>query len=103
MGRTPLMSMLAVASVVALCACVPAHVGARPVALPNGTQGYAIHCNGVRHDISDCMNTAAEVCGGAYQVIDRDGNATGAVGAPLGNGAVFVRGVHRTLIVSCRH
>lgn len=80
-----------------LCACVTE----KPVALPNGTQGYAIRCPGAARDISDCMNEAAKVCGGKYQILDRDGNVVGGAAMPVGNGAVWVQGVHRTLIVSC--
>jgi hypothetical protein len=77
-------------------------VTSRPVALPNGTQGYAIRCPGAARDISDCMNKAAEVCGGKYQIVDRDGNAAGGAAVMSGNGAVWVQGVHRSLIVSCQ-
>jgi hypothetical protein len=77
-------------------------VTARPVALPNGTQGYAIRCPGGHRDIADCMNKAAEVCGGKYQVLNGDAMVAGGVVAPVGNGAVFVPAVHRSLIVSCQ-
>ena len=76
-------------------------VTSRPVALPDGRQGFAIKCPGAARDIGDCMNEAARVCGGKYQVITRDGLVAGGVVAPVGNSAVFVQGVHRTLIVSC--
>jgi hypothetical protein len=49
------------------------------------------------------MNKAADICGGKYQIHDRDGNVTGGVATEVGNSAVFVQGVHRTLIVSCQH
>ena len=80
-----------------LSACITS----RPVALPNGTKGYAIECSGAARDISDCMNKAAEVCGGKYQILDRDGNVAGGAIAPVGNGSVFVPAIKRTLIVSC--
>jgi hypothetical protein len=80
-----------------LSACVTE----RPVSLPNGTQGYAIRCDGAARDISYCMNEAAKVCGGKYQILDRDGNVAGGAAVAAGNSAVFVQGVHRTLIVSC--
>jgi len=86
---------------IAVCA-VSGCVTSRPVALPNGTQGYAIKCHGAARDIADCMNEAARLCGGKYQILDRDGNVAGGVATAVGNGAVFVQGVHRTLIVSCR-
>ncbi|MGB9331332.1 MAG: hypothetical protein WCB10_11225 [Steroidobacteraceae bacterium] len=90
-----LIGALAIAT--GLCACVTE----RPVALPNGTQGYAIRCPGAARDIADCMNEAAKVCGGKYQILDRDGNVVGGAAVATGNGAVWVQGVHRTLIVSC--
>lgn len=98
MRRALLVAAFASLSVVVLSACVTA----RPVALPNGTQGYAIQCPGAARDISDCMNKAAETCGGAYNILDREGNVVGGVATPVGNGAIFVQGIHRTLIVSCR-
>lgn len=62
----------------ASCAFV---VHATPVALPDGTQGYAIHCNGAARDISDCMNEAAKVCGGAYHITDGNQTDVGDVSA----------------------
>lgn len=91
------LSLAAVAAIL-LTGCVTA----RPVALPNGTQGYAIGCPGAARDIGDCMNKAAEVCGGKYQILDHDGNVVGGAAVATGpNSAVWVQGVHRTLIVSC--
>ena len=90
--------VICVAAVALLSGCVTA----RPVALPNGTQGYAIRCPGAARDISDCMNEAARVCGGKYQILDREGNVVGGAAVPAGNGAVWVQGIHRTLIVSCQ-
>lgn len=98
MRRASVAAMLAILSAGVLSACVTA----RPVALPNGTQGYAIECPGAARDISDCMNKAAQVCGGAYNVLDREGNVVGGAVTSWNNGAVFVQGIHRTLIVSCR-
>jgi hypothetical protein len=89
------------ASYIALMVLISGCVTERPVALPNGTQGYAIRCPGAARDISDCMNEAAKVCGGKYQILDRDGNVVGGAAVSTGNGAVWVQGVHRTLIVSC--
>jgi hypothetical protein len=89
--------VVASAASTALCGCVTE----RPVALPNGTQGYAVRCPGAARDISDCMNEAARICGGKYQIVDRDGNVVGGAAFATGNGAVWMQGVHRTLIVSC--
>lgn len=97
MRRASLAAILAVLSAGVLSACVTA----RPVALPNGTHGYAIECPGAARDISDCMNKAAQVCGGTYNILDRDGNVVGGVATPVGNSSIFVQGIHRTLIVSC--
>jgi hypothetical protein len=87
---------------VAIAVLISGCVTSRPVALPNGTQGYAIRCPGAARDIADCMNKAAEVCGGKYQVIDRDALVAGGVVTSVGNGAVYAQAVHRTLIVSCQ-
>ena len=91
------MRLLLLFPVVALAGCVTS----RPVSLPDGGRGFAINCPGVARDIADCMNEAAKVCGGKYQVVTRDGLVAGGVVTPVGNGAVFAQGVHRTLIVSC--
>jgi hypothetical protein len=71
------------------------------VALPNGTQGIAVNCPGMARDIGDCMNEAAKVCGGPYQILTQDGLVAGGAVTPVGNGAVFAQGVKRTLIVRC--
>lgn len=71
-------------------------VTSKPVSLPNGNQGLAINCSG-RFDLSDCMNKAAQVCGGPYQVID--GNSEGSGAVTVGN--TFVQAHKRMLIVSC--
>jgi hypothetical protein len=97
MRKSLLAGMLCLLSAGAISACVTA----RPVALPNGTQGYAIQCPGAARDISDCMNKAAQVCGGKYNILDRDGNVVGGAATAWGNSAIFVQGIHRTLIVSC--
>lgn len=83
------------------CAGRPLYTGSTPVALPDGTQGYAIHCNGIRNDVSSCMNEAAAVCGGAYHIVSTDQTDTGGAVMPAGNSAVFVRGIRRSMIVSC--
>jgi hypothetical protein len=73
----------------------------RPVSLPDGTEGWAIRCPGAARDISDCMNEAAKLCGGKYTMVNGESNSAGGAVVPAGNGAVFVQGVHRTLVVSC--
>jgi hypothetical protein len=76
-------------------------VTSRPVMLPNGTQGLAISCPGAARDVADCMNKAAHVCGGPYQMLDRDGGVVAGAMVPVGSGAVYMGAVHRTLIIKC--
>jgi hypothetical protein len=90
-------TVAALLAVLAFAGCVTS----RPVALPNGTQGVAINCPGAARDIADCMNEAAKVCGGKYQILDREGNVVGGAAVASGNGAVFVSGIKRTMIVKC--
>jgi|SRR5450631_3457713 hypothetical protein len=73
----PQLSFLVLAAV-ALGGCAFV-VGSRPVALPDGTQGFEIRCNGAARS-----GDTADV-GGAV--------------APMGNGAVGIRALHRTLLV----
>lgn len=90
-------TVAALLAVFSIAGCVTS----RPVALPNGTQGVAINCPGAARDIADCMNEAAKVCGGKYQILDREGNVVGGAAIASGNGAVFVSGIKRTMIVKC--
>lgn len=63
----------ALATSLALSGCV---VPSRPVSLPNGAQGLAIDCSGGFFDIADCMNHAAEHCGGPYHIISKEEHST---------------------------
>ncbi len=74
---------------------------ARPVMLPNGMQGLAINCGGAHRDIADCMNKAAQMCAGPYEMLDRDGGVIGGGAVPVGRGAIGLAAVQRTLIVKC--
>jgi hypothetical protein len=47
------------------------------------------------------MNAAGAACGGAYTVISENGESVGGVATPVGNSTVFVRGIHREMIVAC--
>jgi hypothetical protein len=88
-------TLLPLLFLLALSGCITA----RPVALPDGRQGFAIKCLGAARDIGDCMNEAAKVCGGKYQVVTQDGVAGGALHrSAMG---AFVQGIHRTLLVGC--
>jgi hypothetical protein len=84
------------ALVLTLSACVTS----RPVMLSNGTQGFAINCPGDAHDIAQCTNKAAQACGGAYQMVDRDGSVVGRA-IPPANNVFYMAAVHRTLIIQC--
>lgn len=88
-------SILVMAAI--LSGCVTEH----PVTLPNGQSGYSINCPGTSHDIGDCMNEAARICGGKYEILDRDSESAGGAVAPAGQSAVFMNGIHRTMIVRC--
>jgi len=55
---------------------------AKPVRLPDGSQGYTIsRCRGM----NSCYNKAAEVCGGKYEVIDSTTRNSGAVANGTGS------------------
>ncbi len=41
------------------------------VRLPNGQVGYSVKCY---FDIDKCYNRAAEICGGAYEVVNSSSN-----------------------------
>lgn len=78
-------------------------VSDRPITLPNGAKGYAISCPGTRRDIGDCMNRAAEVCGGPYDVVTQDGSTIPVNVSQIGNTAVIGTAVKRTMIVQCKN
>lgn len=82
----------------AIAGCVTTH----PVAMPDGSQGIAINCPGSVGDIGNCMNEAAKICGGPYQLFNQESGARGGAFVPSGNGGgVFVPGYQSTLIVKC--
>lgn len=87
----------------AICALVltlSACVTSRPVMLSNGTRGFAINCPGDARDIAECTNKAAQACGGAYQMVDREGSVVGSA-IPPANNVFYMAAVHRTLIIKC--
>ena len=86
-----------VAASVAVAGCV---VTSRPVSLPNGAQGLAIDCSDGFHDIADCMNYAAQHCGGPYRIIAKEEHSTPM--ATQSNQTVIVSSsIERILIVQC--
>jgi hypothetical protein len=76
------------ALVLTLASCVTS----RPVMLPSGAQGFGIKCPG-----TDCMNKAAQVCAGPYQIVDRDGAAI----EVASGGTYYMGAVHRTVYIEC--
>lgn len=76
-------------------------VTSKPVSLPSGHQGVVINCSGGNHDMSDCMNEAARLCGGPYTVVDQNSESNGGAFVPVGRGAMFMAARNRTLTVSC--
>lgn len=94
--------LMVLAAAVALSGCiVPIARAPTPVSLPDGTKGYALHCPGRHRDISDCMNQAAQVCGGKYQILGNDKDAGPTVATTVGTTTVMGARIDRTLIVSC--
>lgn len=87
--------------VLALALSLGACVTSRPVSLPDGSSGYSIRCDGHSHDIADCMNEAARLCAGPYQVVGEDGETGGAVAVPVGRTLVMGARRNRNLIVAC--
>lgn len=89
----------AVALTVALSMTLSGCVTSRPVALPNGTEGLAIDCSRARN-IADCMNYAAEKCGGPYRVFGQE-NRKVPHASGSGDMVTITNSVDRVLIVQC--
>jgi len=122
-GVTHLLSTLgAFAAIALLAGCI----SARPIALADGTHGWAIHCPSAAHHIGGCMNEAAMICSGRYQVFDRDGAVLMDTNADRASGTAWVDSAwldgeepsvtvdaprpsvladerHGTMIVGCQH
>jgi hypothetical protein len=79
-----------------LAACTTA----RPMTLPDGSQGAMIGCSGVQHTMSRCYLKAGELCPRGYDVIaGGQGQGPNAATAAL----IGVYGsIDRELIVRCR-
>ena len=91
----------AVFTSLALSLAVAGCVTSRPVALPNGTQGLAIDCSQGGHDIADCMNFAAETCGGPYRIFGQESHSTPTATSPTPGQVIITNSVARILIVQC--
>lgn len=84
---------------VALSMTVSGCVTSRPVALPNGTEGLAIDCSHASN-IADCMNYAAEKCGGPYRVFGQE-NRSRPEASGSGDMVTITNNIDRVLIVQC--
>jgi hypothetical protein len=76
------------------CAATPTSV-----ALPNGSQGYSVSCNGTARTISDCMNAAAKFCRGPYKVVTEESRSAGGLIIPNTN--IVAPLAQRSLIFTC--
>jgi hypothetical protein len=86
---------LCMAASMTLSGCVTS----RPVALPNGSEGLAIDCSRA-DNIADCMNYAAEKCGGPYRVFGQE-NRKVPHASGSGDTVSITNSVDRVLIVQC--
>jgi hypothetical protein len=78
-------------------------VTARPVALLDGTHGWAIRCPHASPDLAACMDEASMICSGRYDTVTSPDSQIGIPLARADDGALFVQGMRRTLVVSCQH
>ena len=67
---------------------------------PDGKTAYLIECNGGIQSMAACMNKAAEVCAGPYEVLNRDQAMAPVATISNGTGSM-VAASFRTLEVSC--
>lgn len=98
------MRWLAVLLVLSACTHTSGFIG------PDGSTYYESTCNGGAQTMADCMNAAANQCGGAYDVLDGSEGTTGYVttqngtygnGQYRGNGTT-VAVVKRSLRYKCK-
>ncbi len=76
------------------CASTPA-----VVALPDGSSGYSVSCNGTARTISDCMNAAAKFCRGPYKIFTEESKNAG--GYIIPNTNIVAPLAQRSLIFTC--
>lgn len=88
--------MFAAIALLALPACAS---GPTAVALPDGSQGHAVSCDGNASSISDCMNAAAKFCGGRYTIIAQESGSGGGIIAPTGNLIIPIS--KRSMVFQC--
>jgi|HubBroStandDraft_4_1064222.scaffolds.fasta_scaffold10787_7 hypothetical protein len=97
------MSFGRIAIVVILALSGAGCVTARPVALVDGTHGWAIRCPHASRDLAACMDEASMICSGRYAMVTSRDSQLGDLLARADDGAMFVQGMRRTLVVSCQH
>jgi hypothetical protein len=93
--RAAPLGLLAMA-LVGLSACAS---GPTPVALPDGSQGHSVSCDGNASSISDCMNSAAKFCGGRYAIVAQESGNAGGIIAPTGGLVIPIS--KRSLVFKC--
>jgi len=62
--------LLPLAAAIALLGCQAN--APRAVTLPNGKQGYTDRCDGTVNEFRACMKAAEKVCGGHYEIVERE-------------------------------
>jgi len=97
------MSSGRITAVVILALSAAGCVTARPVALLDGTHGWAIRCPHASHDLAACMDEASMICSGRYDMVTAPDPQRSLLLARADDGATFVQGMRRTLVVSCQH
>jgi hypothetical protein len=95
MNRTECSAVLSLVALMTLSGCVTSE----PVALPNGSEGLAIDCSH-GDNIADCMNYAAEKCGGPYRVFGQE-NRKVPHASGSGDSVSITNSIDRVLIVQC--
>lgn len=80
------------------CSVTPA----KTVRLPDGSQGYSIDC-AFMGDWASCMNKAAQICKGRYEIISQGGSSNGGVAVAAGPTTVSATSQVQEMIVRCQH
>lgn len=84
-------------SALALASCV----SVEPYKTPDGRTAYLIECNGAIQSIAACMNRAAELCGGPYDLLNRQEGGTLYGSVDDGDGVIGTT-KDRTIEVACK-
>ena len=71
-----------------------------PVTLGDGKNAYELSCTDSARSYADCRNKAAEICGGKYKELDKDGYSIGAF-LDYNTGMIF-QGRQRRMTVVCK-